>query len=578
MALFAPSESPAVIVREIDLTGTVPNVQSSTGAYVGRFRWGPTSEVRLITNEAGLVDTFSSPDDDHSVDFHNASYFLRYSNSLRVVRAHNGANNAHTGDSSSLAYTIGNQVDFDAQDAQLNTDNTAFVAKYPGSIGNGVAVHTWAEGDSAGAGSFASWAYAGNFNVAPSTSTTASNDNATNDEMHVVVVDEDGDITGTKGRVLETYGFVSRASNAKNTDGSTNYFKEVINRNSKWVWVGDAAVAGGSTASGSATAPGVNYATGRTNAAVHLQFADGDDGAALGTADVLAGFDKFEDVNTQEVDFLIAPGMASKADQVTVVNDLTATASSLRKDCVAVTSPDVAAVVNNVGSEVSATLSTVADFVKSSYLVVDNQYLKVFDKYNDKFIMIPAASSTAGLMAATDRTAAPFFSPAGTRRGKLLGVTALAYEPLKADRDQLYQAGVNPITNLPGEGIILFGDKTHETRPSAFDRINVRRLFLVIERAISRAARQTIFEFNDQFTRAEFVGIVEPVLRNIKGRRGITDFQIVCDETNNGPEIVDTNQFVANIFIKPARSINFVTLNFVGVRSGVEFSEIVGTV
>ena len=306
--------------------------------------------------------------------------------------------------------------------------------------------------------------------------------------------------------------------------------------------------------------------------------ADGDDGTALTTGNVLAGFDKFEDVNTQEVDFLIAPGMTSAADQRTVVNDLVATASSLRKDCVAVTSPNRAAVVSNIGSEVTDTITTVGGFTKSSYLVVDNQYLKVFDKYNDKFIQIPAASSVAGLMAATDRDAAPFFSPAGTRRGKLLGVTSLAYEPVKADRDTLYKAGVNPITNMPGEGIILFGDKTHETRPSAFDRINVRRLFLVLERAISRAARQTIFEFNDEFTRAEFVGIVEPVLRNVQGRRGITDFQIVCDETNNGPEIVDTNQFVANVFIKPARSINFVTLNFVGVRSGVEFSEVVGTV
>ena len=220
----------------------------------------------------------------------------------------------------------------------------------------------------------------------------------------------------------------------------------------------------------------------------------------------------------------------------------------------------------------------VGNFTKSSYLIVDNNYLKVYDKFNDKFIFIPAASSTAGLMANTDRVAAPFFSPAGSRRGQYLGVTALAYNPNKSDRDVHYKIGVNPVANLPGQGILLFGDKTHQDRPSAFDRINVRRLFLVLERAISTAAKATIFEFNDEFTRSEFTGIVEPVLRNIQGRRGITDFKIVCDETNNGPEIVDTNQFVANIFIKPARSINFITLNFVGVRSGVQFSEVVGTV
>ncbi len=580
MALFAPSESPAVIVKEIDLTGTVPNVQSSTGATVGRFRWGPTFEARLITNEAGLVDTYASPDDAHSVDFHQAAYFLRYSNALKVVRMHNGANNAHGGASydSNLSIAIGNQVDFDTQDAQLNTDNVGYVAKYPGELGNSLAVHTFALDSAGSTAELANWAYGQHFNVAPTTSQTATDDTATHDEVHVVVVDEDGKISGTKGTVLETYEHLSVASNGKNTDGSVNYFKEVINRNSKWLWVGDPTQTGLGSNAGSPTSPGLDFKAGRTTALRSFSMADGDDGTALTTGNVLAGFDKFEDVNTQEVDFLIAPGMTSSADQRTVVNDLVATASSLRKDCVAVSSPNRAAVVANIGSEVTDTITTVGGFTKSSYLVVDNQYLKVFDKYNDKFIQIPAASSVAGLMAATDRDAAPFFSPAGTRRGKLLGVTSLAYEPVKADRDTLYKAGVNPITNMPGEGIILFGDKTHETRPSAFDRINVRRLFLVLERAISRAARQTIFEFNDEFTRAEFVGIVEPVLRNVQGRRGITDFQIVCDETNNGPEIVDTNQFVANVFIKPARSINFVTLNFVGVRSGVEFSEVVGTV
>ena len=211
-------------------------------------------------------------------------------------------------------------------------------------------------------------------------------------------------------------------------------------------------------------------------------------------------------------------------------------------------------------------------------MVVDNNYLKVYDKYNDKYEFIPAASSTAGLMAATDDVAAPWFSPAGTRRGNYLGVTSLAYNTTKSQRDTLYKAGVNPIANLPGQGIVLFGDKTFLRRPSAFDRINVRRLFLVIERAIKGAAQNVMFEFNDEFTRAEFVNIVEPFLREVQGRRGITDFKVICDETNNTGQIIDTNSFVASIFIKPARSINYVTLNFVAVRTGVDVGEVTGAV
>jgi phage tail sheath protein FI len=209
---------------------------------------------------------------------------------------------------------------------------------------------------------------------------------------------------------------------------------------------------------------------------------------------------------------------------------------------------------------------------------MDGNYLKIFDKFNDRLITIPASSSTAGIMAATDLNRAPWFSPAGSRRGQYLGITSIPYSPTKAQRDTLYKAQVNPIANIPGAGVILFGDKTKLARPSAFDRINVRRLFLVLERAISRAAEQVLFEFNDEFTRAEFVNIVEPVLREVKGRRGITDFKVVADETNNTPAVIDRNEFIASIFIKPARSINFVTLNFVAVRTGVDFEEVVGTV
>jgi phage tail sheath protein FI len=267
--------------------------------------------------------------------------------------------------------------------------------------------------------------------------------------------------------------------------------------------------------------------------------------------------------------------LADNTQATTVVNDLVAIAE-VRKDCVAVASPSIAAAITT-GTN-AAVITCGNTYTKSSYLVQDNNFLKVFDKYNDKYINIPACSSTAGLMAATDLVAAPWFSPAGARRGRYLGITDIVLSPTKAERDALYKVGINPVANIPGDGVVLFGDKTNLSRPSAFDRINVRRLFLAIERAIGIAGRNVMFEFNDEFTRAEFVNIVEPFLREIQGRRGITDFKVQCDATNNTPAVVDRNEFIASIFIKPARSINYVTLNFVAVRTGVEFEEVVGTV
>ena len=267
--------------------------------------------------------------------------------------------------------------------------------------------------------------------------------------------------------------------------------------------------------------------------------------------------------------------MSATVDHKAVVADLLAIATA-RKDCVVVASPSRASVVNNA-DPVTATITEFSE-MSSSYLFVENNYLKVFDAQNDKYIFIPAASSTAGIMAAADLGQGPWFSPAGQKRGQYLNIVGLAYSATKVQRDLLYNAGINPVVNLPGRGIMLFGDKTKETRPSAFDRINVRRLFLIVERAISLSARNVMFEFNDEFTRAEFVNIVEPFLREIKGRRGITDFYVQCDVTNNTPEVVDRNELIATVFIKPARSINFITLNFVAVRTGVDFEEVVGTV
>jgi len=538
MAVGVPSESPAIIIKEVDLTGGVPNVQSTTGGYAGKFRWGPVGKATKISTETELASTFGAPDDTHTADFHSAAYFLKYSNALQVVRT--------LGDSSSNATAGLNVGSYDSADFIKNADHweglsglSDWVAKYPGDIGNSLKYVVINNGGWAAAN--ATWK--AEFDGQPDAG-----------EVHVLVVDEDGVITGTSNSVLERFSYLSTTSTATNADGSTNYAKSVINDQSEYLWYN------GSSFSDASDSSSLAWGRSTYNSPV---------------SEALVGFDKFEDKDTIELDFLIAPGMSNSTDQRTVVNDLVTTASSTRKDCVVVTSPSSASVVNN-NTPVTDTVTEAGGYTYTSYLVVDNNWLKVYDKYNDKYINIPAASSTAGIMAASDANTAPWYSPAGARRGAYLGITNLAYTPTKAERDTLYKAGINPVANLPGQGVLLFGDKTHMNRPSAFDRINVRRLFLVIERAIALAARNTMFEFNDEFTRAEFVSIVEPFLREVKGRRGITDFRVVCDTTNNTPAVIDRNEFVANIFIKPARSINYITLNFVAVRTGVDFEEVAG--
>jgi hypothetical protein len=575
MALFTPSASPSITVREIDLTGVVPGVTTSTGAFVGGFNWGPVEQPILVSNEAEMVEVFGSPSisADNSIDFLSASQFLKYSNSMYVVRgATSAAKNAcHAG----TAPTIKNLNDWNSQKTVAGVITNELIAKWPGSAGNSLSVKVcpWSTTNTA----FDGWAYKSSFDAAPGTSAHVaekSGNAAANDEVHVVVVDSDGVLSGVSGTVLEAFPFLSLATDAKTTDGATNYVLNVLNNKSQFIWASDISDYLIDATSAAFDSAGIHTVTTHS-------LTLGAQSATLTPTEYATGFDLFEDGDTIQVDFLIAPGMGDSADQVTVVNDLVGIASNVaRRDCVVVTSPNRAAVVNAAtpAAAVTSTVATCNQFTGSSYLIVDNNYLKVYDKYNDQYVFIPAASSTAGLMAATDDVAAPWFSPAGSRRGRYLGVTALSYSPNKTQRDTLYRVGINPIVNFPGQGITLFGDKTKETRPSAFDRINVRRLFLGIERAIKAASANIMFEFNDEFTRAEFVNIIEPFLREIQGRRGITDFRVVCDETNNTASVIDSNRLVASIFIKPARSINYVTLNFVAVRTGVEFEEIVGIV
>jgi phage tail sheath protein FI len=421
------------------------------------------------------------------------------------------------------------------------------------------------------------WEYADVVDVAPGTSTYQAGfgNSAVIDEVHIVVADEDGLISGVPGTVLEVYQGLSRATDAKTSDGADNHVKTVINGQSQYIYYN------GYRASGYA-----NTALNITNQTTHtpqtISFVAGQDGAdesnvAIGV--LTNGYDKFASAEDVDVS-LILQGKArgTVADNYAqLANYLIDNVAEKRKDCVAFISPDKNDVVlNSQGDEEADVVQFRNSITSSSYGVLDSGYKYQYDKYNDTYRYIPLNGDVAGLCVRTDETRDAWFSPAGFNRGIIKNIVKLPFNPGKAERDVLYKAGVNPVVTFPGQGTLLFGDKTLLAKPSAFDRINVRRLFIVLEKAIATAAKFTLFEFNDAFTRAQFKNLVEPFLRDVQGRRGIFDYRVVCDETNNTGEIIDRNEFVGDIYIKPARSINFIQLNFVAVRTGVEFSEVVG--
>lgn len=597
---MAISASPSITINEIDLSNTVTGSQSSTGGFVGNFQWGPVEEPTLIDNEKTLASTFGTPGSNNAVDFISATQFLSYSSKLyvnRVVTTDAQTATAGTG----VSLIVKNDNDYETKRGSFTSggalDTGPFIARHAGDLGNSLAVSVFPAPQNGG--DWAAWTYKGAFDGEPGTSPWLGgfNDSDTgwdivNDELHIAVIDVDGLFSGTRGTVLETFPYVSTLAGAKTADGGNNYWIDVINNTSNYIRFGyKSASSNVFLGTASISVPespidydsGIDYSLGSvwTNTDATYRLSGGAVSGTLTASEIATGFDAYEDVDILTVDLLIAPSMPTLETQLAVVADLTTVAGLLRKDCVAISSPPRDAMVVGAGAvanPMAAILTFASAVPSSSYLILDNQYVKVFDKYNDKFIWIPAASTTAGIMAATDLSEGPWFSPAGQKRGQYYGILDIVYNPTKAERDELYALGVNPIVNLPGRGTTLYGDKTKESRPSAFNRINVRRLFLHLERAISIAARGVMFEFNDEFTRAEFVSIVEPFLREIKGRRGITDFVVQCDETNNPPNVVDNNQLIASIFVKPARSINFVTLNFVAVRSGVSFEEVIGTV
>jgi hypothetical protein len=454
-----------------------------------------------------------------------------------------------------------------------------WAARYPGSMGNSLKV---AIADSQ---TYDAWAYKAEFDGAPDTSTYAAGFSGSNDEMHIIVIDEDGAFTGTEGAILEKFAFVSKASDAKKTDGTNNYYKDVINTRSEYIyWMDHPSSVSASNSGGTAVA-GSGAATTIGSPAANAQFADltsseitwslsgGTDDYALTDGEKTAAFDLMANAEQYDISLIVA-GKAS----ATVASHLIQNIAESRLDCVAFVSPEDTStgevIIGNTSTQITAINTYRNALPSSSYGVMDSGVKYQYDRYNDKYRWVPLNADVAGLAARTDYTNDAWFSPAGLSRGQIKSVVRLGVNPNKTQRDSLYTNGVNPVVSFPGEGVVLFGDKTLLSKPSAFDRINVRRLFIVLEKAISTASKYQLFEFNDSFTRAQFKNLVEPFLRDVQGRRGITDFVVKCDESNNTGEVIDRNEFVADIFIKPTRSINFITLNFVAARSGINFSEV----
>jgi len=411
------------------------------------------------------------------------------------------------------------------------------------------------------------WRYYDQVDGTPGTSSYASSKGGSNDEIHVVVVDEDGVVSGTPGTVLEVYSKLSKASDAKNPQGDTNYYPSVILNKSKYVYWMDHNVSGSNWGN---TATGTTFTSVTTPTLTSLS--NGSDGSTVTTGQKKTAYEKFLDAETVDVGLIIAgPGNAAHVDNVITI-------AETRKDAVAFVSPERTDVVNitNSNTQTNNVIDFYSSIRSSSYVVFDSGYKYQYDRYNDVYRFVPLNGDIAGLSARTDLIADSWYSPAGYNRGGVRGAVKLAYNPNKTQRDDLYRNRVNAVVTFPGQGTVLFGDKTGLSAPSAFDRINVRRLFITLEKAISTAAKFQLFEFNDEFTRANFRNIVEPFLREVQGRKGITDFLVVCDDTNNTGDVIDRNEFVAEIYVKPARSINFITLSFIATRTGVSFSEIAG--
>ena len=571
--------SPGVISREIDLTTATPAVASTEGGIALDSKWGPAEKLVLVTDEVDLVDVFGKPDDSNAARWFTAKNFLSYSGALYVSRALSGT--AKNSTSGSEGYLLKNKDDFEGKTLPHPTNAGNYAARYPGKMGNSLKIVL------VDYSIFDHSPYSSNFLGKPD-----------KDELHVLIIDEDGLFTGSKGSVLEKFEYLSKFGDVKNEDGTSLYYRKVINDSSEYIYVLDTEkeafgadsdlwvvshpdtgeVSMATLSDGTLQDESEILLTGDGSQAENrepyeISLSQGIDGT-VDKDNIITALSEFKDEELVDISFLL--GADGGKEIVEEIFDIV----SSRQDCLGVISPLYENVTNSSPmSQIQTYRGTLnvggLKDLKGSFMVMDDNWKYQFDKYNNVNRWVPCNGDTAGLMAETDTERAAWFSPGG--RG-LKNVIKLAWKSKKAERDVLYPLGVNSITTFPGEGAILYGDRTMLKRPSAFDRINVRRLFIVLRKSISRTARSFLFENNTDYTRERFKSTVIPFLEEVQGRQGITDFLVVCDETNNTGQIIDQNRFKGDIYIKPSRSINFIELNFVAVRTDVEFSEVVGSI
>jgi hypothetical protein len=628
--------SPGVVITETDATGSVTSASSTTGGFAGTFQWGPVLEVRNIASEAALVATFGKPNAATYLSFFTAANFLAYGSSMNVVRNVGAtAKNAVAGATpilikNSTDYSVnfvngvagsgafaakyagspGNGLRISIADAKIfngqyvsglaitnagagystaptvtitgnGTGATATAVLGTGATaGTVVALNITASGTGytsatvsfSGGGTPTTvatatatigvkWPYASLFSVAPGTSSDAASVGGSNDEMCAVVIDTLGTFSGTPGTVLETYAYISKASDAKNASGTSNYYKNVLNGSTYLWWIAHlfTGLNLGNAKAGTAFAD--------LTSLYDVTLAGGVSDDTLADAVVQAGYAMFVSKDSVSVS-LVPLGGASTTVATYVISNI----AEARRDCVAFVSPKITDVVNNPGLEATSIIATRNLLTSSSYTVMDSGWKYQYDSYNDVYRWIPLNGDIAGLCAQTDYTNDPWWSPAGVTRGQIKNSVKLAYSPNQADRDVLYPLGINPVVTMSGQGTFLYGDKTLQSKSGAFDRINIRRLFIVMEQALFTYTQGILFEFNDSFTRAQFKSTVEPYLRDVQGRRGITDFLVVCDASNNTQQIIDGKSFKANIYVKANNAINYANIVFTAAASGVTLS------
>ena len=559
-------QSPGVESLEKDASAITVGSSSTVGGHVGAFKWGPVMAPMLISNEDDLVRNFGKPDDQTFRAFFATSNFLSYTSACWVVRPQtNNLNAVSTGTALQIPNVDVYEEAFDAGQASVGP----FAARYPGTMGNSILVSM------ADFATFTNWPYKGQFQSAPGTSDFAATKGGSNDELHIIVIDAGGLFTGTPGAILEKFSYVSKANDSISFEGLSNYYANVLRNQSSFVYWMDhptTVVNWGTTAIGKSFSILVDTVTPVYDFTFLLN--GGTDDNVPTESKLQLGWDLFKNVELYDISLFFL-GNATTSLSKYVADNVADTRLDAVVFCTAVT-PTGGPIFGNSATKLADATTYKTAMGNSSYVVHDQTYKYMYDKYNDKYRWIAMNADTAGLAAKVDNTHDTWISPAGYTRGQIKGAIKLSWNPSKPERDELYKLAINPIVSFKGDGTMLFGDKTGTLKPSAFDRINVRRLFLVLEKSINRSAKYQLFEQNDDITRLAFVASVEPFLRGVQGRRGIEEFKVICDESNNTKQVRASNEFRGTILIRPVYSINFIKLTFTAVGPNVSFEVAAG--